>query len=37
MVGDIVDALSGLGPVQTTEVIVATELVRFGLPRELRQ
>ena len=37
MVGEIVDALSGLGPIRTRQVAVATESVRFGLPRELRQ
>ena len=36
MVGEIVDALSGLGPIRTRQVAVATESVRFGLPRELR-
>jgi 4-hydroxy-3-methylbut-2-en-1-yl diphosphate reductase len=36
MVGQIVDALSGLGPVESREVVVATESVQFGLPRELR-
>jgi 4-hydroxy-3-methylbut-2-en-1-yl diphosphate reductase len=37
MVGEIVAALSGLGPVTSKEVVVATESVQFGLPRELRQ
>jgi 4-hydroxy-3-methylbut-2-en-1-yl diphosphate reductase len=37
MVGEIVTALSGLGQVATKEVVVATESVQFGLPRELRQ
>jgi 4-hydroxy-3-methylbut-2-enyl diphosphate reductase len=37
MVGEIVLALSGLGEVETREVVVATESVQFGLPRELRQ
>ncbi len=37
MVGDIVTALSGLGGVSSREVVVATESVQFGLPRELRQ
>jgi 4-hydroxy-3-methylbut-2-enyl diphosphate reductase len=37
MVGQIIDALSGLGQVQSREVVVATESVQFGLPRELRQ
>jgi hypothetical protein len=37
VVGQIVTALSGLGPLETKEVVVATEAVQFGLPRELRQ
>lgn len=37
VVGQIVDALSGLGAIETSEVVVATESVQFGLPRELRQ
>ncbi len=37
MVGEIVTALSGLGEVSAREVVVATESVQFGLPRELRQ
>jgi 4-hydroxy-3-methylbut-2-enyl diphosphate reductase len=37
MVGEILTALSGLGPVTSKEVVVATESVQFGLPRELRQ
>jgi 4-hydroxy-3-methylbut-2-en-1-yl diphosphate reductase len=36
MVGQIVDALSGLGKVESREVVVATESVQFGLPRELK-
>jgi len=32
-----VAALSGLGDVQTRDVVVATESVQFGLPKELRQ
>jgi 4-hydroxy-3-methylbut-2-enyl diphosphate reductase len=36
MVGQIVDALSGLGQVESREVVVATESVQFGLPRELK-
>jgi 4-hydroxy-3-methylbut-2-en-1-yl diphosphate reductase len=36
MVGQIVTALSGLGPVETKEVTVATESVQFALPKELR-
>ncbi len=37
VVGQIVTALSGLGEVQTAEVVTTTEEVQFGLPRELRQ
>jgi len=37
MVSEIMTALSGLGPIQSKEVVVATESVQFGLPRELRQ
>ncbi len=37
MVAQIVTALSGLGEVQSREVVVATESVQFGLPKELRQ
>ncbi len=37
MVTEIVTALSGLGEVQSREVVVATESVQFALPRELRQ
>jgi 4-hydroxy-3-methylbut-2-en-1-yl diphosphate reductase len=37
VVGQIVAALGGLGPIETKEVVVATEDVQFGLPRELRQ
>ena len=37
VVGEIVDALSGLGPIQTDEVVVTTEAVQFGLPKELRR
>jgi 4-hydroxy-3-methylbut-2-en-1-yl diphosphate reductase len=36
VVGQIVDALSGLGPVDVSERVVATESVRFGLPKELK-
>ena len=36
VVEEIIAALSGLGPVQTREVVVTTESVQFGLPRELR-
>ncbi len=37
IVGQIVAALSGLGDVETRDVVVATESVQFGLPKELRQ
>jgi 4-hydroxy-3-methylbut-2-en-1-yl diphosphate reductase len=37
MVSEIMAALSGLGPIQSKEVVVATESVQVGLPRELRQ
>jgi 4-hydroxy-3-methylbut-2-enyl diphosphate reductase len=37
VVGQIVTALSGLGQIETSEVVVTTEDVQFGLPRELRQ
>jgi 4-hydroxy-3-methylbut-2-enyl diphosphate reductase len=37
IVGQIVTALSGLGEVQTKDVVVATESVQFGLPKELKQ
>ena len=37
IVGQIVAALSGLGEVRTEDVVVATETVQFGLPKELRQ
>jgi 4-hydroxy-3-methylbut-2-en-1-yl diphosphate reductase len=37
IVDQIVAALRGLGDVQTRDVIVATESIQFGLPRELRQ
>ena len=37
IVGQIVAALGGLGEVQTKDVVVATETVQFGLPKELRQ
>jgi len=36
VVGQIIDALSGLGPVEVSERVVATESIRFGLPKELR-
>jgi 4-hydroxy-3-methylbut-2-enyl diphosphate reductase len=34
LVGALVDALAGLGPVQVSERVVATEEVRFALPRD---
>ncbi len=37
IVEQIVSALSGLGELQTEEVVVATESIQFGLPKELRQ
>jgi 4-hydroxy-3-methylbut-2-en-1-yl diphosphate reductase len=37
IVGQIVAALAGLGEVRTKDVVVATESVQFGLPKELRQ
>ena len=37
IVGQIVAALAGLGEVQTEDVVVATESIQFGLPKELRQ
>jgi 4-hydroxy-3-methylbut-2-enyl diphosphate reductase len=37
IVGQIVAALGGLGKVTTREVVVATESVQFGLPKELRR
>jgi 4-hydroxy-3-methylbut-2-en-1-yl diphosphate reductase len=37
IVGQIVAALGGLGEVQTEDVVVATESIQFGLPKELRQ
>jgi 4-hydroxy-3-methylbut-2-enyl diphosphate reductase len=36
MVSEIVTALSGLGPVELTERVIATESIRFGLPKEVR-
>ncbi len=36
VVGQIIDALAGLGKVQTSEVTVATESLQFGLPKELK-
>jgi 4-hydroxy-3-methylbut-2-en-1-yl diphosphate reductase len=37
VVGQIIDTLRGLGPVDVSERMVATESIRFGLPKELRQ
>jgi 4-hydroxy-3-methylbut-2-en-1-yl diphosphate reductase len=37
IVSEMVTALSGLGEVQTRDVVVASESVQFGLPKELRQ
>ena len=36
VVSQILAALSGLGTVETKDVVVATERVQFGLPKELR-
>jgi 4-hydroxy-3-methylbut-2-en-1-yl diphosphate reductase len=37
VVSEIIDALSGLGPVSVTERVTTTESVQFGLPREVRR
>ncbi len=37
VVSEIIEALSGLGPVSTTERVTTTESVQFGLPREVRR
>ncbi len=37
MVGEIVAALRGLGPVEVGERVLATESIRFSLPKEVRQ
>jgi 4-hydroxy-3-methylbut-2-enyl diphosphate reductase len=37
VVDEIVAALGGLGPVEVTERVIATENIRFGLPKEVRQ
>jgi 4-hydroxy-3-methylbut-2-enyl diphosphate reductase len=37
VVGQIIEALSGLGTVEVAERVVATESIRFGLPKELKQ
>jgi 4-hydroxy-3-methylbut-2-en-1-yl diphosphate reductase len=36
VVGQIIDALSGLGQVDVSERVVATESIRFSLPKELK-
>jgi 4-hydroxy-3-methylbut-2-en-1-yl diphosphate reductase len=36
VVGQITAALSGVGEIQTREVVVAAESVQFGLPKEVR-
>jgi 4-hydroxy-3-methylbut-2-enyl diphosphate reductase len=37
IVGEIVAALGGLGELHTEDVVVATESIQFGLPKELRK
>jgi 4-hydroxy-3-methylbut-2-enyl diphosphate reductase len=37
MISEVVTALAGLGPVELTERVIATESIRFGLPKEVRQ
>jgi 4-hydroxy-3-methylbut-2-enyl diphosphate reductase len=37
VVEEIVAALRGLGPVEVSERVIATENIRFGLPKEVRQ
>jgi 4-hydroxy-3-methylbut-2-enyl diphosphate reductase len=37
MVSEIVEALRGLGPVSVAERVLATESIRFSLPKEVRQ
>jgi 4-hydroxy-3-methylbut-2-en-1-yl diphosphate reductase len=37
VVSQIVAALSGLGAVDVSERVIATESIRFGLPKEVRQ
>jgi 4-hydroxy-3-methylbut-2-en-1-yl diphosphate reductase len=37
VVEEIVAALSGLGPIEVSERVIATENIRFGLPKEVRQ
>jgi 4-hydroxy-3-methylbut-2-enyl diphosphate reductase len=36
VVGQIVAALAGLGPVEVSERVTTTESIRFGLPKEVR-
>src|SRR6266536_1089802 len=36
VIDDIIAALGGLGPVEVTERVIATENIRFGLPKEVR-
>jgi 4-hydroxy-3-methylbut-2-en-1-yl diphosphate reductase len=36
LVGEIVAALSGLGPVEVSERVITTENIRFSLPKEVR-
>ena len=36
VVSDIIDALSGLGPVEVAERVTTTESIRFSLPKEVR-
>jgi 4-hydroxy-3-methylbut-2-enyl diphosphate reductase len=37
VVGDIVAALRGLGPVEVSERVITTESIHFSLPKEVRQ
>jgi 4-hydroxy-3-methylbut-2-enyl diphosphate reductase len=37
VVDEIVAALGGLGPVEVSERVIATENIRFGLPKEVRR
>jgi 4-hydroxy-3-methylbut-2-en-1-yl diphosphate reductase len=36
VVGQIIDALSGLGAIESREIVVTAETVQFGLPKEVR-
>jgi 4-hydroxy-3-methylbut-2-enyl diphosphate reductase len=36
VVSEIIDALSGLGPVDVGERVTTTESIRFSLPKEVR-